>query len=945
MKSFHWFILIVIPLMALTSCSGSNNPTTPQINPDNQQSLQPVAPVSENYTQSSNRGVFGAWEIHINIKNLTAEVIPARKAVSIGHIFDADLQQFLTVSPCANCMWVSSLRFTSDLMFIDVKIKHPFADIVKRPDLHAFDVRAIFLANPPLSDSFGIDMMKPDGATESVVAGNSFLVNPDGYTSHHSNIIHDSRYFIVDNTITGNIFPYLRYFDDSSTADFDPNAPVGHNVMPVGSSVDTKSAVFDLENFYDEVTLYVIADMAYGQSATFVNRTSPQYYLPAFNRTEPWRVEYWTENNNLDYSVTGSKANLIVQVFDWQHNATVDPNYPDPANLDGLKESSKVTQVEVMFPGLMTGKLTSTSPLSGDGSPSNPLKYLFQIENQTSGPHFNYGLLAARDELHGQAAPSGRNPIPESPSGFPYETDDIRDYSLYQLIQVNIPFENGKAVDFNGELDVDWSTSYEGSVSSSFEISADFYSDIGATKYQYDWDYDYDGSTFDLDGSGIPSSAFTLATVGRHIVGLRVTTNSVPPHQYTYSVPVNIKGMNFDSTFGTSFNEFYRTSLAGAHSVAITDDRYYVAYTSKESGRWNIMVTVFEFDGTSHTHHVTNATDSNYLYPSLIAVEDEGHEGLYVTFSTIPDGFWWDVYSSYGNLDGGGFLQGNIKPVSTDAAVIEYLPQLVFFKGDLYAFYVRVDVALATVYVCKSTDMGLTWTNHTTVDPGALLQFRYSVAGTADGIEVVYENTIDSANRGVDLYLAKSAINNPLTYGAGENVSILPGLIHETYPSMCILNDTTYIAYLSREDSSSENKVHVTSIKDNVISDHQIRNRSDYDMTVPCITVLSERYAVVSYGARNTINDANLAVILRLSMSTPYGSFSEYEISSIPMGDLGSLDYPINPGIASINRNGVGECFLVLTDFTSGMDTTAAPSSDYFGDLRTISYIVEGIFN
>ena len=944
MKSFKLLFLIFIPLTVLVSCSGSNNPTIPQTSPDGFHPPDQIAPVSGNYAQCSNRGVFGAWEIHIDKTNLTAEVIPARKAVSIGHIFDADLLQFLTVSPCANCMWVTSFRFSDRYLLLDVKLRHPFADIVKRPDLHAFDVRAIILADPQFPDSFGIDMMKPDGVSESTVVGSSLLLNPDGYTSHHSDIIHDSRYFIADSTISGNIFPYIRFFDDFSTADFDPNAPAGHNVMPVGSSISTKTMVINADFLNDEINLYVIADMAYGQSATFVNRTSPQYYLPAFNRTEPWRIEYWTENNNLDYSVTGSKTDLVVQVFDWQQSATVDPNYPDPANLDGISESSKVTQVEVMFPGLMTGKLVSTTSLAGDGSPANPLQYRFEIENQISGTHSNYGLLAARDELYGQAAPSGRFPIPESPSGFPYETEDIRDYSLYQLIYVNIPYADGKAVDFNGELDVKWSTCYRSQLSDTFKIYTDFYSDVGATKYQYDWDFDYNGSTFDLDGSGMPSPPITLASTGRQIVGLKVTTSSVPSRQYIYSIPVNVKGLNFDSTIGSSFNNYYRTSMSRGQSVAVTDDRYYVAYTSKESGRWNIMVTVFESDGTSHDHHVTNATTSNYMYPSIIAIEEDGNEGLYLTFTSIPDGDPWDVYSSYGNLDGGGFFEGNIKPISTEAAATEYLPQLVYFNGALYAYYLRADFMSSRIYVCQSTDKGLTWTDNAAIDPGAMSQVRFAVAPISDYVEIVYEGVLDYNLRGIDLFLAKSAVNNPLTYSAGVDISTVPGKIHETYPSISVYNDTTYIAYLQREDSSEQSIVYLTTIKDNTISDRKVRNHSSYDCTPPGVTALSEKSAVISFGARSISTDILTGVIMKATILAPYPSSSESELVAVTMGDLGPQDYPIYPGVASINRNGVRECFVAFTDYTSGMDSVGSPTQEYFGDLRTISYIVEASF-
>ncbi|MBU1023069.1 hypothetical protein KKB99_02175 [bacterium] len=40
------------------------------------------------------RGVFGAWQVQIDWETLTAELIPARNAKTIGDIFDADLLQF-----------------------------------------------------------------------------------------------------------------------------------------------------------------------------------------------------------------------------------------------------------------------------------------------------------------------------------------------------------------------------------------------------------------------------------------------------------------------------------------------------------------------------------------------------------------------------------------------------------------------------------------------------------------------------------------------------------------------------------------------------------------------------------------------------------------------------------------------------------------------------------
>jgi len=61
---------------------------------------------------------------------------------------------------------------------------------------------------------------------------------------------------------------------------------------------------------------------------------------------------------------------LFVQVFDWQHSATVDPAYPNPANPGGLRESSKVASLEVYLPYLISNPVVATIPESGNGTPS-----------------------------------------------------------------------------------------------------------------------------------------------------------------------------------------------------------------------------------------------------------------------------------------------------------------------------------------------------------------------------------------------------------------------------------------------------------------------------------------------------------------------------------------------------------------------------------------------
>jgi hypothetical protein len=374
-------------------------------------------------------------------------------------------------------------------------MRHPFTNINTRPDLHGFDVRAIFIIVYPYYSAVPLKMTKPDGSEEDIKYPGGWILNADGYTSHYDELIDDPRYFIHSENAPANINPYLRFFESWSTGTFDPKAPTGYNVMPVGTSTYERTAViwgWTSEKMY----LYIVADVAYGQSAVLANRTNPQYYLPAFNRTEPWRVEYWIENNNLTYNDPNSTADVVVQVFDWQHGATVDPSYPNPSNPSGLRESSKVTGVELSVPALMTNPISATIPEAGTGTPSDPLQYRFTVRNELQFPaSYVDGFIAVRDQLNGAVSPSGRIPIPVSPSGFPYETSDIRDYSYYGDIRINIP-NLSYSVPYNGEL---WLASTNLFDDWSVSIGATFFMDDSHKKFQYRWDYDYDGVTFDVD--------------------------------------------------------------------------------------------------------------------------------------------------------------------------------------------------------------------------------------------------------------------------------------------------------------------------------------------------------------------------------------------------------------------------------------------------------------
>ena len=314
------------------ACSNGSNPSVPD---------DPAISESGIMSQKvDTRGVFGAWDVVIDKSTMTAEMLPARNARAIGDIYDADLTQFLEVSPCSNCVTITNVSIDgNDNLNVTFRMRHPFANAAARPDLHGFDVRGIFILSSTVTDS-NIGVMMPSTTVEDA-SYSTLLLNPDGYTSHFDELPTDDRYFIGGTNVTGNLNPFLRYFEDYTMPVFDPAAPQGYNVMPVGSADYDRTAVFG-DFGSNLLQFYFVADVAYGQSAVFANRMNPQYYIPAFNRTEPWRAEYWIENNLLDKYDDTSTADVVVQVFDWQQGATVDAAYPDPGNLSGIPNLSAI---------------------------------------------------------------------------------------------------------------------------------------------------------------------------------------------------------------------------------------------------------------------------------------------------------------------------------------------------------------------------------------------------------------------------------------------------------------------------------------------------------------------------------------------------------------------------------------------------------------------------
>lgn len=385
------------------------------------------------------RGILGAYNVVVDKKTLTAELMPVRKANAIGDVFDSHITEFLVNTSRPNCIKIPNISLTEDgKVSMSLAIRHPFENLQARPDLHVFDVRGIVLVPGGVSFSQIVSDVDGDGITSEIVQTKpDFLINADGYTTHFDDQTLGD-YFYPPLNYAGNLNPYRSFFVNPVAGAFDPFQPSGHNVMPVNSDYDIQPYIF---NIPDDTTVQftLIVDAVYGQSANRFNRHDPQYYLPEFNRKEAWSVTAELYQDTLEADQQNSSAYIRVKVKDWQAMRNRDANYPDVNNPTGISEKSDVKQVEFFSDdfGVFQIKTRLEAETGGNGSDSQP--YVFEFGPVLAGirpADTYYALVAVRDDLEGLGGPL---PIRHKEGEtYPSNGPDITDYTTYQVIRIQI---------------------------------------------------------------------------------------------------------------------------------------------------------------------------------------------------------------------------------------------------------------------------------------------------------------------------------------------------------------------------------------------------------------------------------------------------------------------------------------------------------------------------
>lgn len=452
-REFRFSILMILFLAFISSCSGGGSVAPDATGNDTASSFDslPYLPTSDLNGQGSNGyGVLGAYEINLDVENLTGTVSGLRSSRGIGDHFIVNISDFLLISPCVDCLIIDEVKVDEGgYLIVTFGLDHPYdlplpdsPGYLNRKDLHLFDVQGIVFMNRP--DEVESAGLREFPATRSDIDGLShtsdktikmdsehFLVDAYGYNTTLDEVIDDIY------PTEFNAHPFKLFFEYPFEGNFNPNSTTtgflsvnsarGYNVMRMGTTMDYVDFTFDIGQGMTFDFLMVVS-AAYGQSAkgagtNLGERLWPRYFCPQFNRKEAWRVYVAVENNELLPQSPTSSADVVVYVRDWQES---DGTLVSSSAFDAMTSRagdyttvSGVREISVDIPGLKlgydknatAGSLTppyddylfkQTVSESGDGSESNPLKYRVHIQNENSAGLGSYnGLVAVRDELEG----------------------------------------------------------------------------------------------------------------------------------------------------------------------------------------------------------------------------------------------------------------------------------------------------------------------------------------------------------------------------------------------------------------------------------------------------------------------------------------------------------------------------------------------------------------
>ena len=409
-KSISFFIMGVILLCIITGCSsGSSNPISPQSEfnksgPGNLDSVPIIA-----FDGNTAIGVMGGYNLTISNDGKNADLVPMRSS-AIGESYTVSGEAFFTMTPCTDCLRIKNVALdVNENIVLSFEIKHPFprGNVSEEPsarnrlDLDVFDLALVV---KPL-------YWNPDHySLTNVYAYPRVVRNADGYTNELTGV-----------TGENSVLPYKICYESAN-----------NNRFEMGTGYQPFDVIFSPG---ENLTFDLYLTMGYGLSTSnFTQRLNPTYFVPEFNRKPAWKVKVdpvsWVR---LDQST------VTIDIYDWNHGATVASSYPDPAYTSHIAAPSDIQSVTVEVPGMTHAIVTAETSDTFTNGWDDPITYTATFNNEKGareGIHF--GLVKVTDSRTPGTIGSSDSTVRSPDGSTQYEYYTIPEFATYQTFIATI---------------------------------------------------------------------------------------------------------------------------------------------------------------------------------------------------------------------------------------------------------------------------------------------------------------------------------------------------------------------------------------------------------------------------------------------------------------------------------------------------------------------------
>ncbi len=405
-------LLGFILLFLITGCSkGSSNPIAggTSFEPAGAGNLDTLPIIA--FDGNTAVGVMGGFNLTISPDGTNADLVPMRTS-AIGESYIVSGTAFFTMTPCANCLKIDGLElYGTNSIALIMSVKHPFTrgegpcGAMNRLDLDVFDLAVVVQPLDAESNNYSLTGIE-------IYTG--IVPNADGYTKELTGV-----------TCENSALPFKICYENENNNRFE-------------TEIDYQR--FNITFNLDEgLTFNLYLTMGYGASAKKPQRLDPTYYAPEFNRKSAWKVEVdpvsWFYDN---------PSTVTIDIYDWNHGAEIDDNYPDPANLDKLPSSSDVQSVFIEVPGMTSALVEATIDDTSTNGWDDPLTYTatFTNENDIDSGVFT-GLVKVLDSrTPGSAGAS--DSLAHNPDGGPdLEWHEVQEFATYQVFTATVVSGDG----------------------------------------------------------------------------------------------------------------------------------------------------------------------------------------------------------------------------------------------------------------------------------------------------------------------------------------------------------------------------------------------------------------------------------------------------------------------------------------------------------------------